>query len=56
MLFTHCVNNVDDVYEDNEPDLVCCAHAVDHEDDKGVDVPVFVAEASNNAEAHNQRV
>ena len=53
MLFTHCVNNVDDVYEDNKPDLVCCAHAVDHEDNKGA---VFVAEASNNAEAHNQRV
>jgi hypothetical protein len=49
------LQEVDDVYEDDEPDLVCCAHVVDLEDDKGVDVPDFVTDADNIAEAQMKR-
>jgi hypothetical protein len=44
----------DDVYEDNEPDVVCCAHVVDLKNDNGVDVPESVMDANNNAEEHNR--
>jgi hypothetical protein len=50
------LQEVDDVYEDNEPDIVCCAHVVDLENDNGVDVPEFVMDANNNADEHNRRV
>jgi hypothetical protein len=50
------LQEVDDVYEDNEPDIVCCAHVVDLEKDNGIDVPEFVMDANNNAEEHNKRV
>jgi hypothetical protein len=46
------LQDVDDAYEDDEPDLVCYAHVVDPEDDKGVDVPDFVADANNNCNYH----
>jgi hypothetical protein len=50
---------VDDVYEDNEPGVVCCAHVVDTSDvldfDDG-DKPEFVTEANINAEEHNERI
>ena len=41
---------MEDVYDDDEPNLVCCAHVVDLEDDKGANVPDFVTDANNNAE------
>jgi hypothetical protein len=50
------LQDVEDVYEDNEPDIVCCAHVVDLENDNGVDVPEFVMDANINAEEHNRRV
>jgi hypothetical protein len=50
------LQEVDDVYEDNEPDLVCCAHVVDMENDNGVDVPDFVMDANIKAEEHNEMV
>jgi hypothetical protein len=50
------LQDVDDVYEDNEPDIVCCAHVVDFEDDNGVDTPEFVSDANNNAEENNKRI
>jgi hypothetical protein len=50
------LQEVDDVYEDNEPDIVCCAHVVDLENVNGVDVPEFVMDANNNAEEHNRMV
>jgi hypothetical protein len=50
------LQEVDDAYADDEPDLVCCAHVVDLEDDKGVDVPDFVTDANNIAEEQNKRI
>jgi hypothetical protein len=50
------LQEVDDAYEDDEPDLVCCAHVVDPEDDKGVDVPDFVTDANNLAQEQNKRI
>jgi hypothetical protein len=50
------LQEVDDVYEDNEPGVVCCAHVVDLENDNGVDIPEFVIDANNKAEEHNKRV
>jgi hypothetical protein len=50
------LQEVDDVYENDRPDLVCCAHVVDLEDDKGVDVPDFVTDANNIAEEQNENV
>jgi hypothetical protein len=50
------LQDVDDVYEDDEPNIVCYAHVVDLEDDKGVDVPDFVADANINAEDNNKRI
>jgi hypothetical protein len=50
------LQEVDDVYEDDEPDLVCCEHVVDLEDDKGVDVPDFVIDANISAEEPNQKI
>jgi hypothetical protein len=50
------LQEVEDVYKDNEPDVVCCAHIVDLENDNGIDVPEFVMDANNNAEEHNKRV
>jgi hypothetical protein len=50
------LQDVEDGYEDNEPDVVCCAHIVDLENDNGVDVPEFVMDANNNGEEHNRRV
>jgi hypothetical protein len=49
------LQDVDDVYEDDEPDIVCCAHVVDPENDNGVDIPDFVADANNNAEEQNEK-
>jgi hypothetical protein len=53
------LQEVDDVYEDDAPDIVCYAHIVDTSDvldfDDG-DEPEFVAEANTNAEEHNERV
>jgi hypothetical protein len=50
------LQDVDDVYEDDEPDLVCYVHIVDTLDildfDDG-DEPQFVAEANTTAEEHN---
>jgi hypothetical protein len=50
------LQDVDDMYEDNEPDIVCCAHIVDVENDNGVDIPIFVADANNKAEEHNEKI
>jgi hypothetical protein len=50
------LHDVGDVYEDNEPDLVCCAHIVDMANDNGVDVPDFVMDANIKAEEHNEMV
>jgi hypothetical protein len=50
------LQDVDDVYEDNEPDIVCYAHVVDPENDNGVDVPDFVTDANKNAEEQNRKV
>jgi hypothetical protein len=50
------LQDVDDVYEDNEPDIVCCAHVVDIENDNGVDIPDFVSDANSKAEEHNKRI
>jgi hypothetical protein len=59
------IQEVDDVYEDDEPDLVCYAHVTDTDlaydigsvqyelDDDG-DEPIFVTDANNNAEIQNQ--
>jgi hypothetical protein len=47
---------VDDVFEDNEPDVVCCAHILDNYEDNDTDEPEFVTEANNNAEEHNERI
>ena len=41
---------MEDVYDDDEPNLVCCAHVVDLEDDMGANVPDFVTDANNIAE------
>ncbi|OEU12556.1 hypothetical protein FRACYDRAFT_262961 [Fragilariopsis cylindrus CCMP1102] len=41
---------MEDVYDDDEPNLVCCAHVVDLEDDKCANVPDFVTDANNIAE------
>jgi hypothetical protein len=52
--------DVDDVYEDNAPDLVCCAHVADtnaaYELDDERDEPLFVTEANNKAEEYNERI
>jgi hypothetical protein len=50
------LQEVDDVYENDEPDLVCCAHVADLEDDNGVDVPDFVTDANNISEEQNEKV
>jgi hypothetical protein len=53
------LQRVDDVYEDYEPDIVCCAHVVDVENDKndnGVDIPDYVADANNIAKEHNEKI
>jgi hypothetical protein len=50
------LQDVDDVNEDNEPDLVCCAHIVDMANGNGVDVPDFVMDATIKAEEHNKMV
>jgi hypothetical protein len=50
------LQDVEDVYEDNSPDIVCCAHVVNLENDNGIDVPEFVMDTNNNAEEHNRRV
>jgi hypothetical protein len=50
------LQEVDDVYEYDEPDLVCCAHVVDMENDNGVDVPDFVMDANSKAEEHNEMI
>jgi hypothetical protein len=53
------LQQVDNVYENDEPDIVCYAHIVDTSDvldfDDG-DEPEFVTEANNNAEEHNERI
>jgi hypothetical protein len=54
------LQEVDDAYDDDEPDLVCCAHIVDANnnyelDDEG-DEPLFVTEANSNAEERNERI
>jgi hypothetical protein len=49
------LQDVDDVYEDDEPDIVCYAHVAYELDDKE-DEPVFVTEANNNAEVRNERI
>jgi hypothetical protein len=48
------LQDVDDVYEDDEPDIVCCAHVVYELDNEG-DKPIFLTEANNNAELHNEK-
>jgi hypothetical protein len=50
------LQDVDDAYDDDEPDLVCCAHIVDLANDNGVDVPDFVMDANIKAEEHNEMV
>jgi hypothetical protein len=50
------LQDVNDVYEDDEPDIVCYAHVVDHEDNKGIDIPDFVTDANNNAEERNDKI
>jgi hypothetical protein len=49
------LQDVDDVYEDDEPDIVCYTH-VAYELDDEEDEPIFVTEANNNAEVHNERI
>jgi hypothetical protein len=50
------LQEVDDVYENDEPDIVCYAYIVDTSDvldfDDG-DEPEFVSEANNNAKEQN---
>jgi hypothetical protein len=48
------LQDVDDLYEENEPDLVCCAHIVDMTNDNGVDIPDFVMDTNIKAEEHNE--
>jgi hypothetical protein len=53
------LQDVDDVYEDDAPDLVCCAHILDHDDvydDHGIDSPDFVIDANINAKSRNERI
>jgi hypothetical protein len=50
------LQDVDDAYEDNKPDLVYCAHIVDTTNDNDVDVPDFVMDANITAEEHNEMV
>jgi hypothetical protein len=54
------LQDVDNFYEDNEHDLVCCAHSVDttgvYELDGEKDEPLFVSEANNKADKHNERI
>jgi hypothetical protein len=50
------LQDVDNVYEDDEPDIVCYAHVVNLEDGKGVNVPDSVADANINAEDNNRRI
>jgi hypothetical protein len=50
------LQEVDAVYEDNEPDLVCCAHIVDMANDNDNDVPYFVLDANIKAGEHNEMV
>jgi hypothetical protein len=40
---------------DDEPDIVCYAHVAYELDDEG-DEPIFVTEANNNAEVHNEMI
>jgi hypothetical protein len=54
------LQEVEDVYEEDEPDIVCCAHIVDavggyELDDEG-DEPLFVTEANINAKERNERI
>jgi hypothetical protein len=49
------LQDVDDVYKDDEPDIVCYAHVAYELDDEGCE-PIFVTEANNNAEVHNERI
>jgi hypothetical protein len=46
------LQDVDNKYEDIEPDLVCCAHIGDMANDNGVDIPDFVMDANIKAEEH----
>jgi hypothetical protein len=50
------LQDVNDAYENDEPDIVCCAHVVDLEDDKGADIPDFVTDANSTAEEHNEKI
>jgi hypothetical protein len=50
------LQDVDDAYDNDEPDLVCCAQIVDMANDNGVDVPDFVMDANIKAEGHNEMV
>jgi hypothetical protein len=50
------LQDVDDAYDDDEPDLVCCAYIVDMVYDNGVDVPGFVMDTNIKAEGHNEMV
>jgi hypothetical protein len=53
------LQDVDDVYEDDEPDLVCCAHILDNDDvygDHGIDSPDFVIDANIKARSRNERI
>jgi hypothetical protein len=53
------LQDVDDAYNDDEPDIVCYENVVDTSDvldfDDG-DEPGFVTEANTNAEEHNERI
>jgi hypothetical protein len=53
------LQDVEDVYEDDEPDIVCYAHIVDTSDVldfDGRDEPEFVTTANTNAEEHNEKI
>jgi hypothetical protein len=50
------LQDVDDVYNKEEPDVVCCAHIVDNNNDNTDQGEDFVIEANNNAENNNARI
>jgi hypothetical protein len=50
------LQDVDDVYNKEEPDVVCCAHIINNNNDNTDQGEDFVIEANNNAENNNARI
>jgi hypothetical protein len=49
------LQEVEDAYEKDEPDIVCCAHVVDNNNDVD-DEADFISNANNSAEENNDRI